>query len=107
MYRRLLCNALIQLHLDYGCSSWFPLLKTNIKLKLQKAQNKYILFCLNLPPRSQIDPSHFRNVTGFRSVAELNTVLRILFLSAGMGLYQDIFMKYLSLHFADIAQDHR
>ena len=61
-YRRLLCNALIQPHFDYGCSSWFPLLKTNLKLKLQKAQNKCIRFCLNLPPRSHIDPSHFRKI---------------------------------------------
>ena len=28
-------------------------------LKLQKAQNKCVRFCLNLPPRSHIDPSHF------------------------------------------------
>ena len=45
-YRRLLCNALIQPHFD--CPSWFPLLKKNLKLKLQKAQNKCICFCLNL-----------------------------------------------------------
>ena len=62
-YRRLLCNALIQPHFDYGCSSWFPLLKTNLKLKLQKAQNKCIRFCLNLPPRSHTDPWHFRKIT--------------------------------------------
>ena len=61
-YRRLLCNALIQPHFDYGCSSWFPLFKKNLKLKLQKAQNKCIRFCLNLPPRSYIDPSHFRKI---------------------------------------------
>ena len=58
-YRRLLCNALIQPHFDYRCSSWFPFLKTNLKLKLQKSQNKCIRFCLNLPLRSHIDPSHF------------------------------------------------
>ena len=62
-YRRLLCNALIQPHFDYGCSSWFPLLKTNLKLKLQKAQNKCICFCLNLPPGSHTNPSHFRKIT--------------------------------------------
>ena len=45
---------------DCGCSSWFPLLKKNLKIKLQKAQNKYIRFCLNLPSRSRIDLSHFR-----------------------------------------------
>ena len=37
-------------------------LKKNLKLKLQKAQNKCIHFCLNLPPRSHIDPSHFRKI---------------------------------------------
>ena len=61
-FRRLLCNALIQPYFDCGCSSWFPLLKKNLKTKLQKAQNKYIRFCLNLPPRSRIDPSHFRKI---------------------------------------------
>ena len=61
-YRRLLCNALIQPHFDYGCSSWFPLLRTNLKLKLQKAQNKCNRFCLNLPPWSHIDPSYFRKI---------------------------------------------
>ena len=37
-------------------------LKKNLKLKLQKAQNKCIHFCLNLPPRSPIDLSHFRKI---------------------------------------------
>ena len=44
------------------CSSWFPLLKTSLELKLQKAQNKCIRFCLNLPLRSHIYPSHFRKI---------------------------------------------
>ena len=34
--RKLLCNALIQPHFDYRCSSWVLLLKENLKLKLQK-----------------------------------------------------------------------
>ena len=42
VYRRLLCNALIQPHFNYGCFSWFP------------------RFCQNIPPRSHIDPLHFR-----------------------------------------------
>ena len=50
-YRRLLCNALIQPYFDYGCSSWIPLLKKDLKLKLQKTENKCICFCPNLPPR--------------------------------------------------------
>ena len=61
-YRRLLCNASIQPHFDYGCYSWFPLLKKSLKLKLQNFQNKCIRFSLNLAPRSDIDPSHFRKI---------------------------------------------
>ena len=91
-YRRLLCNALIQPHFDYGCSSWFPLLKKNLKLKLQKAQNKCIRFRLNLPPRSPINPSHFRKINRLPVSDRVNTVLRIPSLSTGIELYQDIFM---------------
>ena len=29
---------------------------------LRKAQNKYIRFCLNFPPRSHINPSHLRKI---------------------------------------------
>ena len=53
--RRLLCTVLIQPCFDCGCFSWFPLLKKNLKIKLQKAQNKCIRFCLNLPQRSPVD----------------------------------------------------
>ena len=61
-YKRLLCNVLIQPHFDCECSSWFPLSKKNLKLKLQKAQNKCICFCQNLPPRSHINPSLFKKI---------------------------------------------
>ena len=60
--RRLLCNALIQPHFDYGCTSWYPLLSKALKTKLQIAQNKCIRFCLELPPRGHINPSHFRKI---------------------------------------------
>ena len=53
--------------------------------KSSKSQNKCVCLCLNLPLRS---------------------VSRISFLSTGMELYQDIFIKCLSLHAADTAQDH-
>ena len=36
--------------------------KENLKLKLQKAQNKCSHSCLNLPLRPHIDPSHFRKI---------------------------------------------
>ena len=33
-------------HTKYGCSSWFPLLEKNLKVEFQKAQNKFIHFCI-------------------------------------------------------------
>ena len=91
-YRRLLCNALIQPHFDYGCSSWFPLLKKYLKFKLQKASNfRYIRFCLNSLARSRIDPLHLRKISWLPVIAKWKTVLRMSFLSTGMELYQDMY----------------
>ena len=106
-YERLLYNALIQPHFDHGCSSWFPLLKKNLKLKLQRAQNKCIPFCLNLPPRSHIDPWHFRKINWLPTSDTVEYCIASAVLSIGMELYQDIFMKYLNHHSADITQDRR
>ena len=52
--KRLLCNALIQPHLDYACLAWYPNLNKALKKKLQTAQNKCIRFCLQLGNRSHI-----------------------------------------------------
>ena len=52
--RRLLCNALIQPHFDYVCSSWFPNLSQKLKQKLQVTQNKNIRFYLHLPSRTRL-----------------------------------------------------
>ena len=52
----------MQPHFDYRCSSWFPLLKKNLKLKVQKARNKSIRFCLNLPSMFHINPMHFKKI---------------------------------------------
>ena len=56
MYNRLLFNALIQLHFDYGCNSFDY--GSNEKFRSQTI-NKCIRFCLNLPPRFQIDLFYF------------------------------------------------
>ena len=60
--RRLLCNALIQPHVHYGCTSWYPLLSKVLKTKQQIAQNKCIHFCLGLLSRGHINPDHFRKI---------------------------------------------
>ena len=42
--RRLLCNALIQPHVDYACPAWYPNLTKKLKHRIQTTQNK----CLRL-----------------------------------------------------------
>ena len=60
--RRLLCNAVIQPHFDYGCTPWYPFLSKALKTKLQISQNKCIRFCLELPSRGHKNPFHFRKI---------------------------------------------
>jgi len=58
-----LCNALIQPHFDYSCTSWYPNLNKNLKNKLQTAQNKCIRFCLFLPSRSHLGADEFKEIS--------------------------------------------
>ena len=51
---RLLCNALIQPHYDYDCSSWYPSLINRLLKKIQISQNKCIRYCLKLDNRSHV-----------------------------------------------------
>ena len=60
--KRLLCNALIQAHFDYGCTSWYPSLSKAFKKRFQIARNKCIRYCLDLPPRTHISAIHFRKI---------------------------------------------
>ena len=60
--RRLLCNSLIQPHLDYASLCWFPNLTEKFKKKVQVAQNKCVRFCLHLDNRSHIGLTHLREI---------------------------------------------
>ena len=58
--KRLLCNALIQPHFDYVCSTWYPNLNKKFKGKLlQTLQNKCIRYCFQLDERSHIGMKDF------------------------------------------------
>ena len=54
LLRRLLCNALIQLHFYYACTAWYPNLSRKLEDKLQVTQIKCIRFCLKLESREHI-----------------------------------------------------
>ena len=53
--RKYLCSALIQCHLDYSCSSWYPSLNISLKNKLQICQNKVIRFINGMGPRERVN----------------------------------------------------
>ena len=65
-----------------------------------------IHICLNLPPRSHIDPFHFGKKSDFQLATEKSTALGIPFSVTEMELHQDIFIKLFSLRLADTAQIH-
>ena len=60
--QKLLWNALIQPHFDYGFTSWYPLISKAFKKRFQIAQNKCIWYCLDLPLRTHISAIHFRKI---------------------------------------------
>ena len=60
--RKSLCNALIQCHIDYACTSWYESLSVKLKKKLQVVQNKVIRFILDLSPRSSINAEVFEKL---------------------------------------------
>ena len=53
------------------------LLSKALKTKFQIAQNKYIRFCLELPPRGHINPSHFRKINWLPVERRLDTESRV------------------------------
>ena len=61
--RRLLCNALIQPHVDYACSAWYPNLTKKLKHRIQTTQNKCMHFCLQLDKLKHISREEFELVT--------------------------------------------
>ena len=57
--RRMLCNALIQLHFDYACPAWYPNLDEKMKKKIQIMQNICIRFCLKLDKMHHVSEKEF------------------------------------------------
>ena len=57
--RRMLCNALIQLHFDYACPAWYPNLDEKMKKKVQIMQNICIRFCLKLDKMHHVSEKEF------------------------------------------------
>ena len=52
--RKNLCMALLQCHLDYCSTTWYPTLSSKLKNKLQTTQNKIVRYILNFNHREHV-----------------------------------------------------
>ena len=57
---RLLCNSLIQPHFNYASICWYPLIRQNLRNKLQVTQSKCIRFCSKLNSKQHICAKEFK-----------------------------------------------
>ena len=92
--RRLICNAIIQLHFEYVCSAWYPNLTKKLKNRTQTSQNNFIRFCQQL---DKIDIYLIKNLklwTGYPWLKNTIKASTRLFLSKLMINALIIWMKF-------------
>ena len=101
--RQKLCNALIQCHLDYCCTSWCSSLLGKDKSKLQTIQNKIVRFILKLPSRAHIGQAQL-NALNMLKVSDRVKQLRLnlKFFKIRNGLSP----TYLTFNFRDVSSQH-
>ncbi len=64
--KKILCQSLVQCHLDYAVSSWHAALTKKAKRKLQILQNKIVRFILDLAPRTHLTADHMNELNLLR-----------------------------------------
>ena len=79
--------------------------KEKFRNETSKSSNECIRFCLNLPPRSHVDPSLFRKIYWLPVSDRVEYCIAKIVFKYSNGIVPG-YMKCLSLHTADIAQDH-
>ena len=70
--RRLLCNALIQPHVDYACSAWYSNLTKKLKNRIQISQKKRIRFCLQLEKMAHLSHKEFETLNWLPATERFN-----------------------------------
>ena len=90
--RRLLCNAIIQPHFDYACSTWYINLKVCLKDKLKVVQNKCIRFCLRKTFRSHIGFEDYLNMNWLPVEIRVNQII----LCSVFKFFQKIFPSFMA-----------
>jgi hypothetical protein len=100
--RKHLCSALIQCHIDYACSSWYPSLSKCFKDKLQICQNKIVRFINDMGPRESVNcqtlaDMSLLNIEARNKQLRLNHVFKIVN-STGPSYMKESFMFTRDLH---------
>ena len=95
--RKILCTALIQSNIDYGCMSWYHSLNCTLKRKLQIIQNKMVRFILNEGPmyhvgNSELNKLSLLNIENRVCQLSLNLVHSI-YNNTGPTYFQNNFVK--------------
>ena len=101
--RRLLCNALIQSHFDYACTTWYPNLNKKLKNKIRTAQNKCVRFCFNLDKMAHISQNEFEKLNWLPTSDRINQCV----LSTTFKFVNDIGPNYLNEVFQWDAESNR
>ena len=96
--RRLLCNALIQPHFDYASQAWYPNLTKTLSVKIQRAQNKCIRFCLNLDNRAHLGKKEFEDINWLPVKDRVNQRICV----TAYSVFNGISPKYISDIFAPV-----
>jgi len=100
--RKYLCSALIQCHIDYACSSWYPSLNKGLKDKLQICQNKIVRFIYGLGPRESINQCNLSDMS-LLNVENRNKQLR---LNHVFEIVKDKCPSYLKENFVYVKDTH-
>jgi hypothetical protein len=100
--RKYLCSALIQCHIDYACSSWYPSLNKGLRDKLQVCQNKIVRFIYSMGPRESINQHRLSDMY-LLNVENRNKQLR---LNHVFEIVQDKCPSYMKENFVFVKETH-
>ena len=90
--RRLLCNALIQLHFDYACTAWYTYLCKKLRNKIQTTQSKCVRFCLSPDKMAHISQNEFEKLNWLPISNRINQCI----LSTTFKFVNDMGTNYLN-----------
>ncbi len=99
---KILCQSLVQSHLDYAVSSWCAAMTQKAKNKLQIIQNNMIRFILDLEPRTHLTTEHMAEL----NILKIPDRVKQLKLSTAHKIYHNQAPTYLEANFNKLGTGH-